>query len=618
MDMWVKVFGPPELLVLDRGKEFFNEKFHAVLGDQGCGLHIDAESPWQNSRTERAGGILKEKILATAHAVSATPEELHLAIAEAVSARNRFMNRFGFSPTQRVFGKNLRLHGSMLTSDSMDQELPQASVTKPVRRLWEIQHIATKEWVRRQDQEAIRRSIRAKTRTSDMKSLAPGSWVYVFRDTPSYKGWTGRGVLIAEDLNNRSCWVSMRGRLWKASREQIRLAHPEEELGAELVVELSKEMLNKVHKPGQVAFQDVAQESFPQDDDMPGDEVQRIIRVTERITDPEAPPARSTTESTAPPSENLEMESEEANTTKPSEPSSRRVSFLEPPEESRPMEAIAEGDEPMSPSAPSRTEHTANDSFPRTNTEDKSAPDEVMLALSGPQTVRVDEGAHGTMSFGPLRTRRTQWDQVPETPPLGFQPNQTRSRQNPYPMTGTIPSLPTPAGSSTFLEVINFEQDDDMAGMGVAPKFIGVTWKHDREQGLPSTTSALSRNLQCLSGRSKLLPKGQALLPDQGQVLFWPGRICSPVRARKGGIQRGKEERAQHGWLLGFTDETLNKGASAPVAHAVEIKKVETQSRRACFVRRSHCPQPQRRSKDKMPFSRALDLLTSTLAADRS
>ena len=178
MDMWVKVFGPPELLVMDRGKEFFNEKFHAMLGGQGCGLHyIDAESPWQNSRTERAGGILKEKILATAHEVSATPEELHLVIAEAVSARNRFMNRFGFSPMQRVFGKNLRIPDSMLTSDSMDQELLQASVTEPVRRLWEIQDIATKEWVRRQDQEAIRRSIRAKTRTSDMKSLAPGSWI---------------------------------------------------------------------------------------------------------------------------------------------------------------------------------------------------------------------------------------------------------------------------------------------------------------------------------------------------------------------------------------------------------------------------------------------------------
>ena len=50
-------------------------------------------------------------------------------------------------------------------------------------------------------------------------------------------------------------------------------------------------------------------------------------------------------------------------------------------------------------------------------------------------------------------------------------------------MTGTIPSLPTPPGSSTFLEVINFDQDDDMVGMGVAPKFIGVTWKFDREQG---------------------------------------------------------------------------------------------------------------------------------------
>ena len=49
----------------------------------------------------------------------------------------------------------------------------------------------------------------------------------------------------------------MRGRLWKASREQIRSATPEEELGAELVAELSKDMLEKLNSPGQLAFQDV-------------------------------------------------------------------------------------------------------------------------------------------------------------------------------------------------------------------------------------------------------------------------------------------------------------------------------------------------------------------------
>ena len=63
----------------------------------------------------------------------------------------------------------------------------------------------------------------------------------------------------------------MRGRLWKASREQLRLATPEEELGAELIVELSKEMLSKLH----VVFQDVSAEGGPTDEYF--DEVMRTL-----------------------------------------------------------------------------------------------------------------------------------------------------------------------------------------------------------------------------------------------------------------------------------------------------------------------------------------------------
>ena len=71
----------------------------------------------------------------------------------------------------------------------------------------------------------------------------------------------------------------MRGRLCKASREQLRLATPEEELGAELIVELSKEMLAKLSKPGHVVYQDVTQEGGPTDDYY--DEVLRTLNVRE-------------------------------------------------------------------------------------------------------------------------------------------------------------------------------------------------------------------------------------------------------------------------------------------------------------------------------------------------
>ena len=119
----------------------------------------------------------------------------------------------------------------------------------------------------------------AQSRTTDQVNIPIGSWVYVFRDSPSYKGWVGPGVTIAEDPSGKSTWISMRGRLWKASKEQLRLATPEEELGAELIVELSKEMLSKLHKPGHVVFQDVSAEGGPTDEYF--DEVMRTLNIRE-------------------------------------------------------------------------------------------------------------------------------------------------------------------------------------------------------------------------------------------------------------------------------------------------------------------------------------------------
>ena len=76
MSEWVKHYGPPVLLIMDRGKEFYNNHFQETIGGMGVGLHyIDAQSPWQNGRTEKAGGVLKEKILATVSETSASLED---------------------------------------------------------------------------------------------------------------------------------------------------------------------------------------------------------------------------------------------------------------------------------------------------------------------------------------------------------------------------------------------------------------------------------------------------------------------------------------------------------------------------------------------------------------
>eukprot|EP00435_Cladocopium_sp_Y103_P070714 s172_g35.t2 len=494
MNEWVKHYGPPVLLVMDRGKEFDNDKLKELVGGLGVGLHYtDAQSPWQNSRTEKAGGILKDKILATIHATSASIEELPVVISEVVAGRNRYMDRFGFSPMQRVFGRNLRLPASLLATDALNRELVDASATDPIHRSWEIRDAAAREWIRKQDQGAVRRSLRAQTRTSDQQKIPAGSWVYVFRDTPSYKGWVGPGVTIAEDPTGKSSWVSMRGRLWKASQEQLRLATPEEELGAELIVELSKEMLAKLSKPGHVVYQDVTQEGGPDDDYY--DEVLRTLNVREegaqqgQVQDASSQSGDTTTSTTTSTTgsssgnANMEVDTEADSsnvTTAPNSelPSRRASNASEIAVPNAPMEAIPEGSEPASPiSMPPL-------SAPPARTFGPSATERQRLSVPYPAE-RPRRPAREPPLDQPETPTLSQGSVTGPTPTLNQRSVTEAAPRTPFPFNPGAPSLPRPPNQSFYVEVINFEDDSHVFSAAKAPAFIGATWKFCREQRKP-------------------------------------------------------------------------------------------------------------------------------------
>ncbi|CAK8990659.1 Integrase catalytic domain-containing protein, partial [Durusdinium trenchii] len=486
MNEWIKHYGVPSLIIVDRGKEFENHQFQETIGGLGAAIHYtDVESPWQNTRTEKAGGVLKEKIMATIHQTTATIDELPLVLAEVVSSRNRYMDRFGFSPMQRVFGRSLRLPASIMATDALDRELVEAAAPEPVRRSWEIREAASREWLRRQDQAAIRRASRAQSRTADRKPLPPGTWVYVFRDSPSYHGWVGPGVLIAPDLNDRAAWVSMRGRLWKTSREQLRPATPEEELGAELVVELTKDMLDKLHrKPGhtQIAYQDITHETFPEDADL--EDVHRVLRVEEERREVEdTPMERETTDSTHQPMAEEEefdlLSNDTTMTPDASQTQSRRASIQTDTAEEK-------------------------EALPPIEEENAMQTEDLGLSSNLPERrqIQVDEGSHGSMHVGPpapvpdrsrspplTRPRPNSIAEVPETPPLGYVPPSRAASSTapamPYPFQQQVPPLPIPPGNSFYLEVIDFDGDDMLRQMGSKSPFIGATWRRERGQPEP-------------------------------------------------------------------------------------------------------------------------------------
>ena len=59
-----------------------------------------------------------------------------------VARRNALMDRSGFSPDQRAFGRGLRLAGCLLSDDRVDSDLLNAQADDDVWRAWEIRDAA--------------------------------------------------------------------------------------------------------------------------------------------------------------------------------------------------------------------------------------------------------------------------------------------------------------------------------------------------------------------------------------------------------------------------------------------------------------------------------------------
>ena len=263
---WIAPFGVPEVLICDQGPEFVGEQFVEFMSQMGTAIHYtDGSTPWKNGRAERAVGTVKNKLKVVLQETSATEEELDLVVAQVVSAHNSLHDRHGFSPDQRLFGRSLRLPGSLLADDRWDQEMVKASAGDLVQRSWAIREAARTAWIKEDDVVSVRRASAAQTRKSDIHAFSfyPGQWAYVWRRNDNRHGWVGPGALIAVTPGGNSWWINMRGRLWKVATEQLRPASSEEELGAALALELHKDLLHQVREGVRTGYEDVTVEGPP-------------------------------------------------------------------------------------------------------------------------------------------------------------------------------------------------------------------------------------------------------------------------------------------------------------------------------------------------------------------
>ena len=110
---WCRVFGMPEHISIDEGREFRGlfSKWCAELGT--IVFRAAARAPWQQGKVERHGGLIKNMIEKAREAISLSDVEgLKMVLYECECAKNRYMNRSGYSPVQRQIGQWPRLPGS--------------------------------------------------------------------------------------------------------------------------------------------------------------------------------------------------------------------------------------------------------------------------------------------------------------------------------------------------------------------------------------------------------------------------------------------------------------------------------------------------------------------------
>eukprot|EP00973_Karenia_brevis_P041240 5705924-Karenia_brevis.AAC.1 len=105
--VWVKHCGMPELLITDQGGEFTGRDFtQYIAGQAGLQHVIDAQSPFQQGRTECAGASLKEGLRNVVCEFRVVTEaQFDIALSCAVEARNRFLRGTGIRidpGTQRI------------------------------------------------------------------------------------------------------------------------------------------------------------------------------------------------------------------------------------------------------------------------------------------------------------------------------------------------------------------------------------------------------------------------------------------------------------------------------------------------------------------------------------
>ena len=115
---WMPIFGPPQVLVADQGREFISWKFEEMAAQHFIlHRHTAVQAPWQNGVCENGGGILRASATAIIKSQSLLgAEDVDQAAARSCcySLATMTSTKLVLLPAQAALGRQPRMVGDVL------------------------------------------------------------------------------------------------------------------------------------------------------------------------------------------------------------------------------------------------------------------------------------------------------------------------------------------------------------------------------------------------------------------------------------------------------------------------------------------------------------------------
>ena len=304
---WLQWAGPPKLLCIDAGTDLNSEQFQNFLQRHSiCSRTCATDAHWQNARAERHGGIL-QTILQKMDQEENIEDSLQMSMAlmHATATKNQWSRYRGFPPELLVFGKGIRVAGSVISDDSRAAHaaaLNSLSEGQRFRQDLALRERARKAFAQVDNEQSLRRAIVSRSCPS-RGNYCQGDWVMMWKKRGEADGvWEGPLQVIVQE-QSRVVWVTRMNKLYRVAPEHLRPLSAVEEWRQQQQPTAPTDLNQSIRPPhGGTQFQnlrdqpseattqnEVAQrstESMPSAGNVPA----RDVRANSNATDPEVEP----------------------------------------------------------------------------------------------------------------------------------------------------------------------------------------------------------------------------------------------------------------------------------------------------------------------------------------